>query len=167
MRVRTSEGREGRFIVWRGRKWRGEERDITAIERKAEMREREQKHIARPIRGWYMKALCQSKSGTTRRHGSLLGKRQKKELNKNNNNGSRFPLLSLARCGCKMHFSSTDDDLRDAMAWHTPCRGVARLPRFKIVKTNTASPRLISLTPRLGISQGIPHSLSSTPPLIR
>lgn len=31
MRVRTSEGREGRFIGWRGRKGRGEERDITAM----------------------------------------------------------------------------------------------------------------------------------------
>lgn len=31
----TSEGREGRFIgLWRGRKERGEERDITAIEEK-------------------------------------------------------------------------------------------------------------------------------------
>jgi|SRR5712675_303482 len=29
--LRTSEGREGRFIAWRGGKGRGEERDITAM----------------------------------------------------------------------------------------------------------------------------------------
>ena len=34
MRVSTSEGREGRFIVWRGRKGIGEERDITAMKEK-------------------------------------------------------------------------------------------------------------------------------------
>jgi hypothetical protein len=33
VRVRTSEGREGRFIVW-GRKGKGEERDITAMKEK-------------------------------------------------------------------------------------------------------------------------------------
>jgi hypothetical protein len=34
VRVSTSEGREGRFIVWRGRKGRGEEKDITAMKEK-------------------------------------------------------------------------------------------------------------------------------------
>jgi hypothetical protein len=35
--------------------------------------------------------------------------------------GSKFP---LRKDRMEMEFSSTDDDLRDAMAWHTPERGV-------------------------------------------
>jgi len=43
--------------------------------------------------------------------------------------GSEFPLRGsdrfCARWDGDGSFSSTDDDLRDAMAWHTPWRGVA------------------------------------------
>jgi hypothetical protein len=88
--------------------------------------------------------------------------------------GSEFPLMSFARWDGDA-LSSTDDDLRDAMAW----RGVAWHAMAFIItildsrspKTNATSPHLISFTPRLyhyyGISLGIPHSLSSTPSLIR
>jgi hypothetical protein len=66
VRVRTSEGREGRFIVWwRGRKGRGEERDITAMET-----------LGNGNRT-YCKGLVyesvESQSGTTRRHGIRQG----------------------------------------------------------------------------------------------
>ena len=71
----------------------------------------------------------------------------------------------------EMDFSSTDDDLRDAMAWHTPWRGVAWQPMAFITdsrspKTNTASPRLISFTPRLSTQSGFPcgFPIASPPP---
>lgn len=103
-----------------------------------------------------------------------------------------------------MDFSSTDDDLRDAMAWHTPKRGVAwrgmpcrAIPYFtypypsialmmdhesKIRDRPKQTPLngLFLFPPRLnssrhasahsvilGISLGIPHSLSFTTPHIR
>jgi hypothetical protein len=68
-----------------------------------------------------------------------------------------------------MHFSSTDDDLRDAMAW----RGVAchGHHRFKIAQNKhyLASPHLVhaSALHYSGISLGIPHSLSCSSPHIR
>ena len=75
--------------------------------------------------------------------------------------GSKFPLRGslFLRDRMEMDFSSTDDDLRDAMAWHTPWRGVAwrgcQIQRSP--KTNTASPRLISLTPLYaGFPRGFP-----------
>ena len=66
-------------------------------------------------------------------------------------------------CRCTFHRPT----MTFGMRWH-PWRGVARLPRFKIAqnKHSLASPHLAlaSRIHSLGISQGIPHSLSSSPP---
>jgi hypothetical protein len=84
-----------------------------------------------------------------------------------------FRLCPLRDGIVRCTFSSTDDDLRDAMAWHTPpCRGVARLPIDSKIAQNKhclASPHLAhaSAFHSMGISQGIPHRLSSSPPHIR
>jgi len=62
-------------------------------------------------------------------------------------------VLNFRLCPLReMHFSSTDDDLRDAMAWHTPMpwRGAAA-HRFKDRPKQTL-PRLASSRSRLGIS---------------
>ena len=80
MRVRTSDGREGRFIVWRGRKGRGEERDITAMKEKQTCGNGNRTYC-KTNKGLVYESVsqvCQSQSGTTRRHGTVLGRARKR-----------------------------------------------------------------------------------------
>jgi hypothetical protein len=80
VRVRTSEGRDGRFIGWwRGRKGIGEERDITAMKEKRTCGKRT---YWKTNKGLVYESVsvcvCQSQSGTTRRHGTVLGRARKR-----------------------------------------------------------------------------------------
>jgi hypothetical protein len=153
--VRTSEGREGRFIVWRGRKGRGEERDITAMKEKQSCGNGNRTYCKTNKGLVYESVLCvpvQVGNDATARYGIRQG--QKKELAENKScrcgkknkrmYGSEFPLMSFARCTFHpptMTFGMRWHGTRHAVAW----RGC---PDSRSPKTNTLSPRLISLTPR-------------------
>jgi len=83
VRVRTSEGREGRFIVWRGRKGRVEERDITAMKEKQSCGNGNRTYC-KTNKGLVYESVVPVQVGNdaTARYGIRQG--QKKELAKNN-----------------------------------------------------------------------------------
>ena len=77
--LRTSEGRDGRFMVWQGGKGRGGERDITAMKEKQRCGNGNRTYC-KTNKGLVYESVevSQSQSGTTRRHGTVLGRTKKR-----------------------------------------------------------------------------------------
>jgi hypothetical protein len=80
----TSEGREGRFMAWRGGRGRGGERDIiTAMKKEKQTCGNGNRTYCETNKGLVYESVwhrvpVQVGNGTTRRHGTVLGRTKKR-----------------------------------------------------------------------------------------